>query len=301
MQIKRMENEYLDEIIWIDELIFKRPEPRSIANLKALRMSDPDGCFVLMDGHRIVGFNYSKTMGTEGYLGPLGILDKYQNQGFGKALIFKTIEYLRKNCKVIGLEALPEKGNLIGFYQKIGFISGFPSYLFQISEGFKLKKAYFDDFQITNACEMTSSKYLKVLDEVEKWTRNYNQVSYKKDLIATRELEGDLFIAFNGDEPVGFLGYSKTLLPTLWGTVNSNLPDYNKQKNIMKGLITYFNEVNGFKDVILQMNSRHRVMVDIIIEMGFKFRRSVNRMYLTDFEGDHLKKSDELIMRSWRG
>ena len=69
----------------------------------------------------------------------------------------------------------------------------------------------------------------------------------------------------------------------------------------MKGLITYFNEVNGFKDVILQMNSRHRVMVDIIIEMGFKFRRSVNRMYLTDFEGDHLKKSDELIMRSWRG
>ena len=60
MQIKRMENEYLDEIIWIDELIFKRPEPRSIANLKALRMSDPDGCFVLMDGHRIVGFNTLK-------------------------------------------------------------------------------------------------------------------------------------------------------------------------------------------------------------------------------------------------
>jgi hypothetical protein len=42
-------------------------------------------------------------------------------------------------------------------------------------------------------------------------------------------------------------------------------------------------------------------MVDIIIEMGFKFRRSVNRMYLTGFEGDHLKKSDELIMRPWRG
>ena len=47
-------------------------------------MSDPEGCFVLKDESKIVGFNYSKTMGNEGYLGPLGILPSYQNKGLGK-------------------------------------------------------------------------------------------------------------------------------------------------------------------------------------------------------------------------
>ena len=42
-----MEEEDLEEIIRIDETTFKRPEPRSIKNLSALRMSDPEGCFVL--------------------------------------------------------------------------------------------------------------------------------------------------------------------------------------------------------------------------------------------------------------
>ena len=48
LQIKRMEEEDLEEIIRIDETTFKRPESRLIKNLSALRMSDPEGCFVLM-------------------------------------------------------------------------------------------------------------------------------------------------------------------------------------------------------------------------------------------------------------
>lgn len=108
MQIKRMEEEHLDKIIRIDEATFKRAEPLSIENLSALRFSDPDGCFVIIDANRIVGYNYSKTMGNEGYLGPLGIIPVYQNKGLGKALVLKSIEYLVKNCSVIGLEVLPE-------------------------------------------------------------------------------------------------------------------------------------------------------------------------------------------------
>jgi hypothetical protein len=33
-------------------------------------MSDPEGCFVLRDKNKILGYNYSKTMGNEEYLGP---------------------------------------------------------------------------------------------------------------------------------------------------------------------------------------------------------------------------------------
>jgi ribosomal protein S18 acetylase RimI-like enzyme len=143
-----MEEEHLDEIIRIDEATFKRAEPRSIENLSALRFSDPDGCFVIIDANRIVGYNYSKTMGNEGYLGPLGIIPGYQNKGLGKALVLKSIEYLVKNCSVIGLEVLPENGNVIGLYQRRGFISGFPSFLFQIPDEFKPKKLYSDDFDV---------------------------------------------------------------------------------------------------------------------------------------------------------
>jgi GNAT superfamily N-acetyltransferase len=302
MQIKAMEDEHLDEIIDIDESTFNRVEPRSIENLKALKMSDPKGCFVITDKNRIIGYNYSKTTGNEGYMGPLGIINDYQNKGLGKALMEKSINYLCKKCKIIGLEVLPENGNVIGLYQRIGFTSGFPSFLFQVPEGFKLKKIYSNNFRFSSTSEMTSSKYEEVLEGVEKWTQSsYNGVSYRRDLSLTHELKGEILVAFNGDVPAGFLAYSKTLLPTLWGAVNGNITDYESQKDIMKGLLYNFDKVNGFEDVVIQINSRHNVLVDMMMEMGFRLYRSVNRMYLKGFEGDHLKKTDQLVMRPWRG
>ncbi len=53
LQIKHIGEEYLDEIIRIDEETFNHEELRSIANLKAIRMSDPDCCFVIMDKNKL--------------------------------------------------------------------------------------------------------------------------------------------------------------------------------------------------------------------------------------------------------
>lgn len=174
--------------------------------------------------------------------------------------------------------------------------------MFQIPDEFKPKKLYSDDFDVKKAREMTSKEYDNVLDGIENWTRSsYTGVSFRKDLSATYKLNGDVLVAFNGENPAGFLSYSKTLLPTLWGAVDGNIKNINVQKEVMEGLLTNFNELNGFEDVVLQMNSRHNLLVDMIIEMGFKLYRSVNRMYLNGFEGDHLKKSDKLVMWPWRG
>jgi GNAT superfamily N-acetyltransferase len=297
-----MEEEDLEEIIKIDETTFERPEPRSIKNLSALRMSDPEGCFVLKDESKIVGYNYSKTMGNKGYLGPLGIIQSYQKKGLGKALITKSIDYLIKNCSVIGLEVLPENGNVIGFYQRMGFTSGFPSYLFQISEEFKLKKINSSKLHITNAHKLASSKYETILNGIDKWTNNsYNGLSFRNDLDDTLRLNGDILVAFHEDKPAGFLAYSQNLIPTLWGAVDSDINDYKLQKEIIELLILHFNDLNGFEDVIVQINSRYNALVDILFEMGFKLRRSINRMYYNGFEGDGFKKSNQLLMRPWRG
>ncbi len=297
-----MEEEDLEEIIRIDETTFKRPEPRSIKNLSALRMSDPEGCFVLKDERKIVGYNYSKTMGNQGYLGPLGIIQSYQNKGLGKALITKSIDYLIKNCSVIGLEVLPENGNVIGLYQRMGFTSGFPSYLFQISEEFKVKKLNSSKHYITNACKLPSSEYDSILKDIDKWTNSsYNGLNFRNDLDATFELNGDILVVFHEDKPAGFLAYKKDLIPTLWGAVDSNINDYKLQREIMELLILQFNDLNGFEDVIIQINSRYNAFVDILFEMGFKLRRSINRMYYNGFEGHGFKRSNQLLMRPWRG
>jgi ribosomal protein S18 acetylase RimI-like enzyme len=291
-----MEQQDLEEIIRIDETTFKRPEPRIIENLSALRMSDPEGCFVLMDERKIIGFNYSKTMGNEGYLGPLGIIPSYQKMGLGKALISKSVDYLVKNCNVIGLEVFPENGNVIGLYQRMGFTPGFPSYLFQKSEDVKINKINSNDLCITNVSEVSLSEYGTILDGIDKWANSsYNGLNFRNDL------DGDILVVFNRDKPAGFLAYSQTLIPTVWGAVDSNIKNYNLQKEIMESLILEFGEINGFEDVIIQVNSRYNVLVDILFGMGFRLRRSVNRMYYNGFEGDGFKKSDQLLMRPWRG
>lgn len=297
-----MEEKDLEEIIGIDEITFNRPEPRSIKNLSALRISDPEGCFVLIDKSKIIGFTYSKTMGNEGYLGPLGIIPSYQNRGLGKALISKGIDYLIKNCNVVGLEVFPENGDVIGLYQRMGFAPSFPSYLYQISEGFNLKKINSNNLSVTNACEVSPSEYDTIMEGIDEWTNNsYNGLSFRNDLDATFELDGDILVVFHEDKPAGFLAYSQNLIPTLWGAVDSNIKDYKLQKEMMESLIHEFDMLNGFEDVIIQVNSRYNVFVDILFEMGFRLRRSVNRMYYKGFEGDSFKQSNQLLMRPWRG
>lgn len=71
MQIKRMTAGHVKKLVEVDQIAFRREEARSQENLDALRLSDPEGCFVLLDGNSVVGYSYCKTMGSEGYLGQL--------------------------------------------------------------------------------------------------------------------------------------------------------------------------------------------------------------------------------------
>jgi GNAT superfamily N-acetyltransferase len=201
-----MEEEHLEELVKIDEITFKRFKPRSIANLNALRLSDPNGCFIVTDEQNIVGYNYSKKIGCEGYIGPLGIIPDYQNKGLGKALIQKSIQYLRKECKVIGLEVLPENGNIIGLYQKRGFIPGFPSYLFNFPNIIRIETNNMKDITVKDAEEIDSFECKSLVNKIETWTKDsLKGVNFTKDLTNTLELNGDVLFAFNGGNPIGFL------------------------------------------------------------------------------------------------
>jgi GNAT superfamily N-acetyltransferase len=293
-----MKDEHLNQLMSIDELTFQRDEPRSLENLSALKRSDPGGCLVMQDGEEIIGYTYSKTMGNEGYLGPLGIIPKYRNMGLGKVLIQKNLDYLRKKCKIIGLEALPENGDVIGFYQKMGFVSGFPSYIFHIPKKLKMDPPI-RDVSLKNASDMGELEFSNVLNGIKKW--DLNQINFTQNLSLTQELGGNILMAFNGEYPVGFLAYSQTLNPIVLGAVNNTNLNLNLQQDIFKILINNFSPIKNCNNAVLQVNSQYDVLVDLMIEMGFKLYRSINRMYLKGYEGNNLEKRNELIMMPWRG
>lgn len=295
MHIERMKNKHLKEIINVDEIAFNRTEKRNLENLESCRLSDSEGCFVLLDGNRVVGYSYSRTMGSHGYLGPLSIIPPYQNQSYGKQLIAKNLEYLKSNCKVVGLEVLPESGDNIGLYNKLGFFTGLPSLLFEFPEEINFFESKFE-FKVLS--ETSNHQQQNIIEKIDSWTgKLFDGVSYARDIGATIDYNGLVLVAFEEKIPVAFLAYSKTALPYLWGVVKP----VEAQKEIMKDILTYFNVLYKDGDVMAQVNSRYHHLIDLLTEMDFKVYRSVNRMLLKGYEGNQLEKSKEMVMRGWRG
>jgi GNAT superfamily N-acetyltransferase len=294
LHIARMEDEHLKEMVKVDEVAFEREQPRSIENFVALKLSDPEGCFVILDDD-VVGYSYSKTLGSEGYLGPVALLPEYQNKGHGKALISKNLRYLKTSCRVIGLEVLPEYGENIGLYHKLGFISGFPSLLFKFPDSMAQYSEYFE-FKFLS--DFTNAEQNEIIDEIDGWTRAYfENISYRKDIEATVDLNGAVLISFDQGEPVGFLAYLKNLVPNLWGAVKI----HSNQKDVMREMLMSFNGFSGEGLVKIEVNSRYSDLVDLLTQMNFRVYRSVNRMFLKGYEGNHFKRSEKMIMRAWRG
>ncbi|WP_414469890.1 GNAT family N-acetyltransferase [Methanobacterium sp. ACI-7] len=213
MQIRRMEDKDLASISKIDHVAFGHGKPRSIENLKVLKLSDPEGCFVLEDNGVIIGYNFSKSIGNEGYLGPLGILPEYQNSGYGKALILKNIEYLKEKCDVIGLEVLPELGENIGLYQKMGFVSCLPSLRFKFPNKLNSNGS---NYEYLNLNGLNIDKIHGIIDKIDKWSKKeFNGASYKKDILSTLELKGRVLVAFKNENPVAFITYSNSATSSL--------------------------------------------------------------------------------------
>jgi len=274
-----MGEEHLETIIKLDQMAFQREEPRSLQNLQGLREGDEEGCFVLMDDQELVGYSFSKTMGEEGYLGPLGIHLSLQGQGHGKILIQRSLDYLQRHCKVVGLEVRPEAGNNLGLYHKLGFNSAYPSLILRVPE--KLsdpeKKANLkygvnqDDDNLTVELFQPPLNDGKetVLDKIDKWTRKeLGGVSYLKDLNLASEGGGDVLIALHNDEPVGFLTFYPGVFLHLWGAVKL----HPSQDQILKEMLMLFREIHGQGEVFLEVNARYHDLVDFLFKGRFQDR-----------------------------
>ncbi|NYB52952.1 MAG: GNAT family N-acetyltransferase [Methanobacteriaceae archaeon] len=312
MIIKLMNDSHLEKILEIDQSAFQRDEPRTVQNLKGLREGDPEGCFVLLDGKEVVGYSFNKTMGDEGYLGPVGIQPSLHGKGWGQKLIQKSLDYLKSHCKVIGLEVRPEAGNNLGLYHKMGFHSAFPSLILEVPEKFQIqpKKSrinisdensckdinYHIEYNVELYSHLPEDRKKLILDKIELWTGNdLKGISYKNDLDLINAGDGDIIIISKDDEPLGFLAYYSVVFLHLWGAIKPT----RCQKDILREGLHFFRKINPQGEVLIEVNTRYSDLVDFLMGEGFKIRKSVNRMLLEGFEGEYLKKSSDFVMRAW--
>jgi GNAT superfamily N-acetyltransferase len=292
LNIKPLIDENLFEILSIDREAFSRVQPRSIVNLKGLWLSDPKGCFALWDENKLVGYSFCRTMGSEGYLGPVGIIPSYQKKGWGRKLILSSLEYLKSSCSVIGLEVRPEAGDSLGLYHKIGFRTGFPSFILQLPENIRGGQL----FKIESFSELTETQQKTLLDKIDGWTREELQgVSYKLDLTLTYHGGGLVLVAKKDSKPLGFISSFKSVFPHLWGVVKP----HRYQDEILMTLLSSFRDFHGPGEVLLEVNTRYQDLVDLLLKNNFKIQKSVNRMLLKGYEGEYLQESSSFIFRSW--
>lgn len=82
---------------------------------------EPEGCFVLFDGQKLIGLVTCISYGKIGWFGDLVIRKTYRKQGAGSQLVNYVVDYLkRKGATTIGIYGYPY---LTKFYGRLGFKS----------------------------------------------------------------------------------------------------------------------------------------------------------------------------------
>ena len=113
--------------VWQDHFLKEKNQQvpmmrRSFQNINYYLDKEPEGCFVAIQDGKIAGSIISHIWGKIGWFGPLEVEATMQNQGIGKALVQKSLEYMKeKGCTTRGCETMATSSKNIAFYMKQGF------------------------------------------------------------------------------------------------------------------------------------------------------------------------------------
>lgn len=177
--IRRMLEEDLAAVAQLEAGVFtdwysayrRTPDPLPERNLKELRYAvsfDPDGDLVAIaaDGS-MIGFILARTWGRVGWFGTFGVPTQFQGLGVGKALMGRTLDYLRSRADVVGLETMPESGANLGLYTRAGFSVTYPTVVLDISlirEAERLKGVSPGDVNVWGTAPESSRE--RMLDDI---------------------------------------------------------------------------------------------------------------------------------------
>ncbi|NHK30008.1 MAG: GNAT family N-acetyltransferase [Asgard group archaeon] len=168
MKIIKMTEKHIEDVIGVLSEAFNawsykrrgiaRFRKRKIESLLPYLKQDPDGCFVAIEKKKVIGAIFSHVWGKLGWIGTFAVDPDFQEQGIGKKLMLKAIEYLDKNCNVttLGLETMSDSSSNIGLYSKLGFRPAFQTIrLIKTISTTSLREDKFNDFASENNLEIT--------------------------------------------------------------------------------------------------------------------------------------------------
>ena len=135
LEIRQIQQQDISEIIdmqarvWQDHFLKEKNQQvpmmrRSLQNMNYYLEKESEGCFVALQDGKIVGSIISHVWGKIGWFGPLEVEATQQGQGIGKALVQKSLSYLKsRGCTTGGCETMATSTKNIAFYMKMGFLA----------------------------------------------------------------------------------------------------------------------------------------------------------------------------------
>lgn len=274
MQIRLMDPADYPAISQIDLAAFKRDSIRSVENVAILNSFEPEGCFVALYDHHIVGFIFTRILGKIGYFGPVAVLPEEQTKGLGKLLIGSALGYLKPRCNLIGIEVRPESGRNIGLYYRMGFSTFLPTLVFELP-----KKVTFnlDHNSAVEISDFSSAEKENMLNEIASWTKKIEpDLDFTKDLKLVIDQKGFMAVSKDKEGRInGFLAYAPSLMTYIWGAVKED----QNQINNLRSLIYLANNKIQAKPLYLAINTRYNKVVEELVAMNCRFLRAYNRMF----------------------
>lgn len=120
IQIKRLESEYLDAVVRIEEACFSVPWSRESFTWA---MQGKNNYFVVAEENgTVMGYAGLCFVLDEGDIANVATLPEYRRRGVGAALVSNIIEFAKENgIKSLMLEVRGSNSGAIALYEKFGF------------------------------------------------------------------------------------------------------------------------------------------------------------------------------------
>lgn len=284
----------------MDKRSFHRDNQRSPENIANLRAADPEGCFLCLADEKPVGYIFCRTFGSIGYFGPMGVDPDEQNKGYGRRLIRAALGYLRKHCRVIGLETMPEWGKNIGLYHSMGFRSLEPARIMekQLPAVLRPSKSF---IVLRSGAELGARDLTRVIQAVCEWVaRIYPGLDFNKDLLLFLEkYPQQIIFALIGNHPAGFMAFHPDFNRYPWGMAEPGPDDEEVFRSLIRGL----DGISGSatRTLTLRFHTRYRRLTGLLLDEGYRVARDAELMVLEDYQDRYPKASDMLLLRAWIG
>jgi predicted N-acetyltransferase YhbS len=283
----------------IDNLSFKKGNSfRSVENIANLALINPEGCLLCLEGHRPVGFVFSRVFGSIGYLGPLGVDPVEQNKGYGKLIVQEGIKYLQtQDCQVIGLETLPEWGKNIALYHKLGFRVTLPARIME--KTIPTKAAGNLAHSLFLGTDIAKADRNKILQDILDWTPViYPGLDLSQDIYRfIQEYPERILFSFDQNQVQGFLAFHPEFIRYGWGAVKPSAEDGVHLKKLLNAI-----EVLGLgPKLAFRFHTHFNRLTDLLFECGYQLTCDTTCMLLDGKSARYHEAKDSLLMRAWVG